>query len=101
MANTATGSRHVELLEIADICSKVPENPPQTFKEAIQCVWFTQLGSILSENSLALKLGRFDQYIYPYYKNDSAKNIITREEALERTESLWLKFIRMGMGYIQ
>ncbi|MBB5336109.1 glycyl radical protein [Pectinatus brassicae] len=91
LANTATGSRQAELLEIADICSKVPENPPQTFKEAIQCVWFTQLGSILSENSLALNLGRFDQYMYPYYKNDLSKNIITHEAALERIEALWLK----------
>lgn len=90
-AVTADPSRRLELEEIASICRRVPENPPQTFKEAIQCVWFTQLGSILSENSLALNLGRFDQYMYPFYEKDINAGLLTREEALERIECLWLK----------
>ncbi|WP_025437039.1 glycyl radical protein [Peptoclostridium acidaminophilum] len=83
--------RKIELLEISRICSVVPENPPQTFHEALQTVWFVQLGSILSENSLALNLGRFDQYIYPFYKKDFESGRITREQALELIECLWLK----------
>ena len=90
-AETATDKRREELLRIADICANVPANPPASFREAIQCVWFTQLGSILSENSLALNLGRFDQYMYPYYQADLDKGLITREEALELIEALWLK----------
>ena len=54
-------ARKAELLEIAAVCQNVPEKPPTNFREAIQCVWFTQLGSILSVNSLALNLGRIDQ----------------------------------------
>lgn len=83
--------RQKELLEIAAVCRKVPEQPPATFREAIQCVWFTQLGSILSENSLALNLGRFDQYMYPYYEQDVQAGRLTREQALELIEALWLK----------
>ncbi len=83
--------RRAELLTIAGICANIPENPPQSFYEAIQCVWFTQLGSILSENSLALNLGRFDQYMYPYYEKDIAAGKLTREAALELIEALWLK----------
>lgn len=83
--------RKAELLRIAHICEQVPANPPSSFREAIQCVWFTQLGSILSENSLALNLGRFDQYMYPYYKEDVEKGVLTRAEALELIEALWLK----------
>ncbi len=84
-------ARKKELLNIAEICRKVPENPPETFAEAIQMVWFVQLGEILSENSLALNLGRFDQYMDPYYEKDLAEKRITEDEALELIESLWLK----------
>jgi len=83
--------RRKELLDIAEICRNVPENPPETFSEAIQTVWFVQLGEILSENSLALNLGRFDQYMNPYYEKDISEKRITENEALELIESLWLK----------
>ncbi|HWR31623.1 MAG TPA: glycyl radical protein [Negativicutes bacterium] len=83
--------RKAELLAIAEICRRVPEHPPTTFYEAVQMVWFTQLGSILSENSLALNLGRFDQYMYPYFAKDIAAGILTAEKAQELIEALWIK----------
>lgn len=83
--------RKAELMEIGRICHKVPENPPETFYEAIQTVWFTQMGSILSENSLALNLGRFDQYMYPYYEKDIEAGKISKEQAQEFIEALWIK----------
>ena len=84
-------SRRAELLEIARICRKVPAQPPESFAEAVQTVWFTQLGSILSENSLALNLGRFDQYMHPFYAADRAKGTLTPEQAQELIEALWIK----------
>ncbi|MFB0919132.1 MAG: pyruvate formate lyase family protein [Clostridiaceae bacterium] len=83
--------RKAELIEIARICDKIPENPPETFHEAIQFVWFTQIGGILSENPLALNVGRFDQFMYPYYKHDKENNIKTDEEIQELVNALWLK----------
>ena len=83
--------RKRELLEIAGVCERVPENPPASFREAVQFVWFTQLGGILSENPLALNLGRFDQYMLPYYKEDIEKGILTEEGAQELVEALWIK----------
>lgn len=83
--------RKNELLEIARICRKVPENPPTTFYEAIQFIWFVQLGAILSENPLALNPGRFDQYMYPYYRHDIDNGIKSDEEILELIQSYWLK----------
>lgn len=84
--------RKAELLQIAANCRKIPEFPPETFYEAIQFVWFTQLGGILSENPLALNPGRFDQYMYPYYKEDAEKGILTKDAAQEMIDALWLKF---------
>ncbi|TWH77936.1 glycyl radical protein [Sedimentibacter saalensis] len=83
--------RKNELKKVAEVCSKVPENPPSTFHEAIQFVWFTQLGGILSENPLALNVGRFDQFMYPYYKSDIENNIMNKEQIQELIEALWLK----------
>ncbi len=83
--------RKEELIEIARICRKVPENPPENFYEAIQTVWFTQLGSVLSENSLALNLGRFDQYMYPYYARDIETGRFSAAAAQELIEALWIK----------
>lgn len=77
--------------EIARICRRVPRASPETFHEAVQAVWFTQLGSILSENSLALNLGRFDQYMYPYYEEDLKKGLLAKEQAQELIEALWIK----------
>jgi len=83
--------RKNELLKIADICSKIPENPPTTFYEAIQFVWFTQLGGVISENPLALNVGRFDQFMYPYYKSDIDKGIMTKDQIQELIEAFWIK----------
>lgn len=84
-------TRHKELLKIAQICSKVPEFPPETFHEAVQFLWFTQIGGILSENPLALNIGRFDQFMHPYYQSDIEKGFMTQEEAQELVEAFWIK----------
>jgi choline trimethylamine-lyase len=83
--------RKDELFRIAEICSRIPENPPDNFYEAIQFVWFTQLGGVLSENPLALNVGRFDQFMYPYYKSDIDKGIITTDQIQELIEAFWIK----------
>ena len=85
-------TRKQELLRITDVCSHVPEHSPRSFHEAVQFVWFTQLGGIVSENPLALNAGRFDQYMYPYYKADKEKGILGDTQAQELIEALWLKF---------
>lgn len=85
-------TRKAELQTIAEICQKVPEFPPETFYEAMQFVWFTQIGGILSENPLALNPGRFDQYMNPYYEKDKLEGRIKQEEAQELIHALWLKY---------
>lgn len=83
--------RRNELLKISEVCRRVPENPPETFYEAIQFLWFTQAGGIISENPLALNVGRFDQFMYPYYRHDIDNGIMTKDEIQELIEALWLK----------
>ncbi|RDY26996.1 formate C-acetyltransferase/glycerol dehydratase family glycyl radical enzyme [Romboutsia weinsteinii] len=83
--------RREELIKISQVCERVPAYPPSSFYEAIQFVWFVQLGGIISENPLALNLGRFDQYMYPYYEMDVNNENINEDEALELIEALWIK----------
>jgi len=91
-AEEPDAARKAELLEIAQVCRRVPEHPPQSFHEAVQFVWFVQLGGIITENPLALNPGRFDQYMYPYYAADIARHALSREQAKELIHALWLKF---------
>lgn len=84
-------TRRQELLCIAENCRRVPANPPRTFWEAIQMVWFVQVGRAIAENAVALNLGRFDQYMFPYYQRDVAAGILTPEQAQELIECLWIK----------
>lgn len=86
------GIRAEELRVIAKNCRRVPEHPPESFYEAIQFLWFVQIGGILSENPLSLNPGRFDQYMDPYYEADMKKGSITEGKAQELIEALWLKY---------
>jgi formate C-acetyltransferase len=89
--------RRQELEEIAKICDWVPENPPRTFHEALQTFWFTQLVLFgLEQDDTAVSPGRFDQYMYPFYKRDIEKGILNKEQALELLECLFIKFAQMG-----
>lgn len=83
--------RKSELQQIAAICRRVPEFPPQTFQEALQMIWFYQLGGILMENPLSLNPGRFDQYMYPYYRYDIDNKLHDDDGILELIECYWLK----------
>lgn len=84
--------RSKELMKISEVCGNVPANPPRNFHEAIQFVWFVQLGGIISENPLALNPGRFDQYMFPYYEKDIKDGIMDKDDARELIQALWLKF---------
>lgn len=87
----ADPQRKTELLTIADNCRKVPAHPPETFWQAVQMVWFVQLGNTLFENAVALNLGRFDQYMYPFYARDRAAGRITAAAAQALINALWIK----------
>lgn len=91
-AEEADPVRKQELLQIAETCRVIPEQPPISFRQAIQFVWFVQLGGIIAENPLAWNPGRFDQYMYPYYKKDVEAGLIDYDTALELMECLWLKY---------
>ena len=85
--------RAAELKEMARICRKVPYEPADTFREALQSFWFTFLMCCPSPTTSA---GRFDQYMYPFYKKDIEAGIITDDEVLELLEIMRCKCMKIN-----
>ncbi len=83
--------RKAELEKIALTCAKVPEFPATNFYEACQSFWFVQLLLQVESNGHSISPGRFDQYMYPYYKKDIDEGKITQEEAQELLDCIWVK----------
>ena len=46
----------------------------------------------MESNASSFSPGRMDQYIYPYYQKDIQEGKLSKQEALEILECLWLKF---------
>ena len=88
---TGDGRRRQELLAISEVCSKVPGNPPETFFEAMQFVWFMHLIMQIETNGHSIGLGRFDQNLYPYFKQDMEAGRLSREQCVELIQCLWIK----------
>jgi len=92
MAQETEGQRKEELLEIAGRCRWVPANPPRNFLEALQSVWMTQVVLAISYGDDGVHtVGRLDQLLYPYYKQDIEKGVITPEQALEFLQEYLIK----------
>ena len=83
--------RKAELEEIARVCEKVPYYPADTFREAVQAVWFIHVILQIESNGHSLSYGRFDQYMYPFYQRDIQAGRLTREDAVELLTCLWIK----------
>jgi formate C-acetyltransferase len=85
--------RKAELEQIAATCHAIPRKPATTFREALQCFWFNFL---MLSPSTTLPGGRFDQFMYPYYKKDLEEGRITEEEAIELLCCLRLKDMELN-----
>lgn len=84
--------RKTELLEIADVCRHVPARPARTFREALQALYFYQICIFMEQNAASYNPGRMDQYLWPYYKSDLVAGRVTKEQAQELLDCLWVKF---------
>ena len=83
--------RRDELLQIASNCSRVPAKGARSFYEACQSFWFVQMLLQVESSGHSISPGRFDQYMYPYYKADIESGKITKEFAQELIDCIWVK----------
>jgi pyruvate formate-lyase/glycerol dehydratase family glycyl radical enzyme len=89
-------ARKSELLRISLNCNHISQDPPSGFYEALQLTWFIQLVLQIESNGHSVSLGRVDQYLYPFYKNDIETGAVTRDLALELLENTWLKLLSVN-----
>jgi formate C-acetyltransferase len=83
--------RAAELRKIAENCRWVSENPPRTFWEALQLVNLANTIILIECNGHSISYGRFDQYMYPYFKHDLETGEATREFMQELIENFYIK----------
>ena len=83
--------RKAELRRIAANCERVPEFGARNFYEACQSFWFIQMLLQVESSGHSISPGRFDQYMYPYFKKDLDEGAITREFAQELMDCIWVK----------
>ena len=91
---TENVTRKAELLQIAEICKKVPAEPANGFYEAVQSVHF--ITHCLSLNpqlicSQQFQLGHPDRYLLPYYEKDIAEGKLTKAFAQELLDCLGIQ----------
>ncbi|MEW6441944.1 MAG: formate C-acetyltransferase/glycerol dehydratase family glycyl radical enzyme [bacterium] len=84
-------ARKRELEEISAVCSRVPEHPARTFREAVQSVYFIHLIAQIESGGNSISLGRIDRILLPYYLGDRRSGRTTPEEARELLSLLYLK----------
>ncbi|EFE22578.1 formate C-acetyltransferase [Edwardsiella tarda ATCC 23685] len=88
--NCTDASRRQELLAIAANSRHTMQHKPQTFWQACQLFWYMNIILQYESNASSLSLGRFDQYMLPFYQAS-----LTQGEPpaflQEILESLWVK----------
>lgn len=84
-------ARKNELAQMADHCGHGLARPARTFREALQAVWLIVVINQADTRGAAGSLGRLDQYLYPFYRADIDAGRLTRGQALELIECLFLK----------
>ncbi len=82
--------RRRELDELAGICRHIGHKPPETFHQALQLLWFVNMGVEYGDHARLICPGRLDRILRKYYDADIAAGRLTRERALLLIESLYL-----------
>ncbi|RJT37658.1 formate C-acetyltransferase [Rahnella woolbedingensis] len=82
--------RKQELERIARISQHICGNKPQDFYQACQLFWYMNIILQYESNASSLSLGRFDQYMLPFYQH-SLSHGESAEFLKELLESLWVK----------
>lgn len=85
--------RRQELLKIAGNCEWVAENRPRTFQEALQLLYLTTTIILIETNGHSVSIGRFDQFMYPFYRRDVESGEATKEEIQELIEIYFIKHL--------
>ena len=97
MAKTSSDPIRVdELKAIARNCQQISQYPPTGFYEALQLTYFVQLVLQIESNGHSVSLGRLDQYLYSFYREDLLLGKVTQEFVMELLENTWIKLLAIN-----
>ena len=77
--------------DVADVLSRVPAYPAETFREALQFFRIIHY-ALWAEGNYHNTVGRFDKYMMPYLEADLAAGRLTEDEAYELLLDFFLSF---------
>ena len=77
--------------DLVEIFQQIPRYGARNFREALQFFRILHF-SLWLEGEYHNTVGRFDQYMYSYFKKDMDAGVYTREEALELLEDFFVSF---------
>ena len=97
LERTTDPDRRAELERIWEDCRVVPLHPARSFRQAVQSYWTVKTAVELAMPFNVHAPGRLDQLLGSYYEDDLAAGRITREEACELLEELFLKVMSHNM----
>ncbi len=92
----SNSDRQEELLTIADNCRHISENPPVDFYQALQLTYFVQLVLQIESNGHSVSLGRLDQYLFRFYKEDILCGKTSDQQVVELLENTWIKLLSIN-----
>ncbi len=81
-----------QLLNISHACSRIATEKPNNFFEAVQLLWLTHEILCIEHQSGSISIGRLDEMLLPFYEDDLKHGRLSREEAAELIDALWVKF---------
>jgi formate C-acetyltransferase len=87
--------RKADLYKISEVNAYVPAHKPRTYWEAIQAVWTIESLLVVEENQTGMSIGRVDQYMYEYYKNDIESGRMNDFQAFELSGCMLIKMSEM------
>jgi pyruvate-formate lyase len=93
--------RQEELRSIATSCRRVAHQPPDSFRDAIQLLWFVIFGVMHADQAWLVAPGHLDRTLFPFYARDIAQGRLTPEDALQLLECLYLlvnEYVRDGLA---
>ncbi|MBE6606637.1 MAG: pyruvate formate-lyase [Ruminococcaceae bacterium] len=85
--------------DIAETLEKAPRYGAKNFREALQLFRIIHF-SMWLEGNYHNTVGRFDKYMYPYFKADLERGVYTYESALELIEDFFLSFNKDSDMYV-
>ena len=85
--------------DIAETLNRVPRYPATNLREALQFFRIIHYALWL-EGNYHNTVGRFDKYMYPYFKKDMDAGVYTMDTALELIEDFFLSFNKDSDTYV-